>query len=947
MKKIVAILVFICHLLPVNAQLAGFEYSVIPTLPKLPVNAFHRIYNDSEGYMWYGTEDGLCRDDGYSIHTFRNNFITPGLIQTNHITGIDEDKHHRIWFCTRKGIYILDKSNYQITPASSKELEDIMFEDLLCGEDGYIYARSFEFVFKISTDGKLMQKYRLPGYINDLGKDSQKRIIACVSPQGVYVLMPDSKEFVMANGEVKAMSVREDYSRKFSWVMCYDQKIYKMFLGTKTIMVPQNIIGMEGHDDHFYEMEQDNVNHLLWQRTNHGMRVLCPKGDNTLVCLPTEGVIPQSNMLLWRVGKDRKGNIWVGGFDAPSFYIHYRHDMKINHVAAIMKERTRYSPAVVTLCRDDDGYIWYYQEGNGLFFINPGATDVVSYRDCPSTANAALGRVPYLIRSKRKNSIWAVAISKVYLVQRSGNQMVLSKELDLKKYTEKTGKVQTIYEDSRGNLWISTINGLYIWNASKEQVKVISEDIGRISDFVQTNDGMIWAVIRNRGICRINDKHSIKVYSHKEDFNSIDATNNGHLWIGTGEGRVFEFAPTESDSLKDWTLKCGMIGDMISQIAVDNLNHIWIVANQRVCEFNPDNGAFRMLNTEDSNMPLNRFLPFAVYFDSQTSTMYLGGIPGFITLKPSKALESIPKNIQVKITDVTVGGKSIWLDPERRNAANSIDIRPDETDISIQFSTFDYVNRKQISYAYRLSGIDKDWIYLTEEHNAANYNKLPKGKYTLEVKATDENGLWSETVTRFTIHRLPAWYETWYAYTLYIIVIASLVAIFARIYLNWHKEKQEREMIENLLKAKQMQIETERREMLDESNAITATEEGNKAVEPEITPQRSFDEEFLAKATRIVEQNLANPELNVVFLASELGMSRSTFMRKIKAVTGQTPLDYIKSVKLRHAYAMLQDKTATIQDVMKAIGYSDRKTFTQSFKETFNITPSEHQHGND
>lgn len=256
------------------------------------------------------------------------------------------------------------------------------------------------------------------------------------------------------------------------------------------------------------------------------------------------------------------------------------------------------------------------------------------------------------------------------------------------------------------------------------------------------------------------------------------------------------------------------------------------------------------------------------------------------------------------------------------------------------------MNRKRINYSYRLIGVDKDWIYLTEENNVANYNKLSKGEYTLEVRATDENGLWSEEVTRFTINRLPAWYETWYAYTLYIVLLALVIGVLLRMYFGWHKEKQERQMVENLLKAKQMQIEEDRRVKADEKRHDSETAEPEKAShqEPTITPVRSFDEEFLAKAAHIVEQNLANPELNVVFLASELGMSRSTFMRRIKAVTGQTPLDYIKSVKLKHAYAMLQDKTATIQDVMKAIGYSDRKTFTQSFKEAFNITPSEHQH---
>ena len=945
-SKILVLLLFLCSKVAVMAQLQGYEYMVLPTLSKLPVNAIHRICFDTEGYIWYGTVDGLCRDDGYSIHTFRNNFLTPELIQMNHITGITEDKHHRIWFCTRKGIYVLDKSNYDIKPVDVPELKDAKFDNIVGGKDGYVYAQCFNVVYKIGIDDLSVRKYVLPGYINDIMEDSQGRVFTSVSPMGVCMLKPNAKDFVMVCDSVRAMSVNEDNSRKFMWVMCYDQKIYKLYFGKRTVMVPQTIVGIEGNNTQFFEMVQDNVNHYLWQRTNHGLIVLKQEGGNILRSMSTIGLIPQRNMLLSRVCKDLRGNIWVASFDAPSFYVHYRHNMLMNYVSSIMEQRTNYLPAVVTLCRDDGGYVWYYQEGNGVYFTDPNATKVVSYKDCPETKGAALWRVPYLIRSKRKNSIWATAYTKVYLVQREGETMVLRKTIDLEKHTAKTGEVECVYEDRSGNLWISTMKGLYIWKAASGKIVALDENIGRISDFVQTADGVMWATVRNKGICRIDAGYRMKMYPHNDDFNSLDATSNGHLWIGTGEGRVFEFVPTESDSLKDRTLACGMQGDMVSHIAIDNLNHVWIVANQRVCEFNPRNGALRVLKTNDDNVPLKRFLPFAVYYDSPTNTMYLGGIPGFITLQPSKALESIPKRIQVKISDVTVGGQSVWLASERRTDANSIDIKPDETNISIHFTTLDYVNRKHINYSYRLIGVDKDWIYLTEENNVANYNRLSKGTYTLEVRATDENGLWSDEVTRFTINRLPAWYETWYAYTLYILVLSIVIGVLVRLYFSWHKEKQEREMIENLLKAKQMQIEEEQRAAAankgKETPAVSAETPSHQ--EPAVTPVRSFDEEFLAKAAHIVEQNLANPELNVVFLASELGMSRSTFMRRIKAVTGQTPLDYIKSVKLKHAYAMLQDKTATIQDVMKAIGYSDRKTFTQSFKEAFNITPSEHQH---
>ena len=108
-----------CHLLLLlgcclHSPATDFSVTKIPALEQLPVNAIHRIFQDSEGYMWYGTVNGLCRDDGYRVRTFRSDFHIPGLLRDNLIAGITEDQKERIWFTTNSGAYILDKKDYRI-----------------------------------------------------------------------------------------------------------------------------------------------------------------------------------------------------------------------------------------------------------------------------------------------------------------------------------------------------------------------------------------------------------------------------------------------------------------------------------------------------------------------------------------------------------------------------------------------------------------------------------------------------------------------------------------------------------------------------------------------------------------------------------------------------------------------------------------------------------------
>ena len=105
----------------------------------------------------------------------------------------------------------------------------------------------------------------------------------------------------------------------------------------------------------------------------------------------------------------------------------------------------------------------------------------------------------------------------------------------------------------------------------------------------------------------------------------------------------------------------------------------------------------------------------------------------------------------------------------------------------------------------------------------------------------------------------------------------------------------------------------------------------------------SIDEQLIEKAIGAVERNLSDPEFDVIALAAELGMSRSTLARKIKGLTGRTPLDFIKGIKMKHACQMLQNKNMSIAEVVVALGYNDHKYFTSSFKEIYGITPSEYQ----
>ena len=155
------------------------------------------------------------------------------------------------------------------------------------------------------------------------------------------------------------------------------------------------------------------------------------------------------------------------------------------------------------------------------------------------------------------------------------------------------------------------------------------------------------------------------------------------------------------------------------------------------------------------------------------------------------------------ITDITVKGKSIWdsglaEDPLKK----SVRINPDDQSLEINFSSLDYHNLEQVRYAYRLEGVDNDWVYPEEGKNSAFYTNLGKGKYVFKVKATDKNGLWSDKITEFTIHRLPAFYETWWAYTLYVMLAIGILWSMLHLYFQQIKQENNKRLMEEVTQMK-------------------------------------------------------------------------------------------------------------------------------------------------
>lgn len=908
----------------------------IPTLDQLPVNAIHRVFRDSEGYMWYGTVNGLCRDDGYHVKVFRSDIETPGLLDDNLIECIAEDKEGRIWFGTDKGAYILDKSDYSVRALDEERLKGVPIMNMYATSDGYIWVTYHAVLARYDVNGQLIKEYPIR---NENGNSSvsgfcesrNQDIVIAVWNGRLYHWDRQKDEFVPYPDKMKRRNpsvMVQDKDHDYFWLSTWGDGVVRfdpsapedsMYLYSD---IPVNAAGQQ--DGLILSVAQDDKLGYLWITTGHDFMAFEPQADGRLKQLKfPDGLLPVNHMLV-EVLKG-KGCLWVSAFDRPSFIVHLMDNMTKDYALPALYDRANRPPAIMALCDDGDDVLWLMQERTGLVLYDLKTDKMSVYTDFPGVRSLPLDAGREMARTRTNKGIWiARDLNRlVYNVSRQGMEMHLEDAIDLNGKVEQTAFVTKLCEDSRGNLWIGLSKGLCIYDVKARKVTQVYDQMGHVTGIVENRDGLVWICTKDNGLHRTMPDGELQSVDLNKDFSSLSIAPDGLLWLGTGDGGVYAYDPSD-DRMTSYNQACGMNGDQVNQIVADAYNHIWIDTNQKLIEFNPRNGSFRTYLTTDGSILLRRFLPTAVC-QGMDGNIYFGGIPGICRVTPSNGLERKASAVKTRITDIKLQEESLIFGSEKgNNSVHRIELHPEDQNLEISFSSLNHRYASKVRYAYRLKGVDKDWVYVEGGKNSAFYNHLNKGNYIFQVKATDENGLWSKEVTELAIHRLPAFYETWWAYLFYILVVTGVSAYSLFLYL----KRVERKNNEMWADSKEMM---KMRTYLDSEVNLP---------EPEFV---QLDKLLLEKAVKAVEDNLTEPDFDVTALADAMNMSRSTLTRKLKAITGRTPLDFIRNIKMKHARHMLEDKDRSVTEVAATLGYFNRKYFTTCFKEEFGMTPSEFQ----
>ena len=784
-KKLKKILTMVCILSCINISTSyasinkNYNFKNITIEDGLSQSTVETIHQDSEGYIWIGTNDGLNRYNGHEFKYYKHDEDDENSIAHNYIVDIIEDKNGYIWVSTINGLSRIDTDKNEIKNYYSEKdngnLSDSNLWQILYTTEGKFIVSSVNglnlYDEEKDTFNRVLSKENdLPSqYIYSVNEDSNGHIWVGTD-MGLVELDKDLnlvKSYQDTIGESEVYNVYDD-SKGNLWVCTLGNGLFRINLSDKSVKNYKNSTSMFSIPSDTVRDAINDSNGKLWFGTDEGICLFDYKTEKFITyskkAYESNSLINNSIFCLF---KDKSGLMWIGTYRGISTF---NSDTKFSHFKLNLDDSSSISGDVIHgIYKDDDNIVWMGTNEDGLNIMNEKKIKHLNTENSNLLSNAIHDITGYK--------------DKVFIGTNDGLSVLVKdgKNYTITNYTEEDGlpsnKIRSLFVDSKECLWIGTNKGLAILDSNNKLV-----DITYMFDEIGVSDKFIRAVYEDSkgnyyigcflegGLIKINpNTKKYKIYKNiKNDKTSIsnncirfiNEDLNGNILVGTSYG--LNILDVNKDTFKSYTEKDGLINNTIYGILVDDSNNIWMSTNGGISKLYTKENVFENFTIIDG-LQSNEFNGRACFKDN-TGNIYFGGVNGFNAFNPD---------------DVDVSGfePKIVFDDFEVNGVNKKDIsntkfKYSENTIKISFFTNDYMNTKTTQYYYKLDGLSNDWH--TTQNNSIVFANLSPGNYILRMKAKTQHGVvGEESVIKFTIK--PPFWRSNVAICLYVLLIAALV----------------------------------------------------------------------------------------------------------------------------------------------------------------------------
>lgn len=788
----------------------NFHFKKLQVVDGLSENAVFCTLQDADGFMWFGTKDGLNRYDGSSFRVYQHQIGNKNSLGNNFIRSIAEKDKHSLYVGTDAGLYLMDKLSESFTKidlkAGDRSSITSAVNALLTDSKGYLWiATMSQGIYQFMPKSKRLRKVTVENF--DLGvnatwsvfEDKSGTIWAGTRP-GLLRYNAQSLKFEIVssvfskqNSDNEILSILEDNIGNLwlgTWsqgLRCYNKQSdsYTSYLNQKSKYVT-HIRSIFQYTEKQFLIGSDDGLYVFDIASEKSLRVDIPQFKYSL-----------SDQNVYSIARDKEDGIWIGTYFGG-----------VNYLNTALQSVETYYPdllhgflsgkAVSQFCEDPSGNIWIATEDGGLNYFNV-KTKLISQPVKTSYHNTHA----LLLDG---DNLWIGTFSR-------GIDVYNTKTKKLVNYRFKYGENSTInddcifslYKTKNGDIYIGTPVGLNKFDKKKKEFIRIKEIKSFIYDIQEDDLGNIWLASYGDGAIKLDSKSKQWIHYDKTKKNDPIAgskligiyTDSRRRLIFSSEGKGIFIYNRKQDSFKNISQADGLPNSVIYGVLDDPNGNLWLSSNKGLIRVNTDNPEkFTLYDIEDG-LQSNQFNYKSAY-KAKDGKFYFGGINGFNSFYPQE-LSKLKNQISppVAITHLRLlDNSNEELEKEIQTSLNKkklIKLSHNTSSFTISFVSLSFISQSSNQYAYKLEGADANWTNAGNSKNVTYVNLSP-GKYTFKVKASNNDGLWNEEGAEIFIEILPPFWWSLVAKILYLLVALSLSYLLIKYYINRNKMRHTRQL---------------------------------------------------------------------------------------------------------------------------------------------------------
>lgn len=782
---------------------------------------------DQAGFMWFGTQDGLNRYDGYQFVQLKHDPQDPTSLLSDSIFALHLDPQGDLWVGTEGG---------GLSRWDAKAESFVHYTE----ENGAPEGFGRERVRVITRDNKGVLWLGL----------HQSGLYSFDESTGVWEIFQTDPDNMKTLSDDRVRAIHEDSTGRL-WVGTRDGlNLYDRTTGTFTRFKtdPQNSSSLS--DDRIRSIYEDSQQRL-WIGTLGGGLNRFDRSTGTFVHFQHDetDISSLSNNRVRAIFEDAQSRLWVGTevginlLQPDGSFARFSHDSKEptslsgDRVTFMLQDRAgmiwvgthgggldRWHPldwylghykggnnglsnnAVQAFAKGDEGLLYVGTDGGGINVIDRAKGISRVLRNDPQDASSlSSDRVIALLRDSRQ-ALWVGTLAGGLNRKLPENDQFEHFRADeTRQGSLPSDIIMTVFEDRQGAIWIGTYGGglsrfdrdsLTFTTFKNEAGNPLSLSGNQVSAITEDPSGALWVGTLGNGLNFFDrDTQQFRRFVHdpnrdsslsSDEVLSLHMEPSGVLWIGTQGGGLNRLeqleAQAESTAFKRYSEHDGLPNDVIYGILPDRQGHLWLSTIRGLAKFTPGTGEFESFHVSDG-LQANEF-NLGAFFRSDSGELFFGGLNGFNAFYPEQIIRNNAVPELAFTSFLKLNEPALMENP--LNQLDRLDLSYRDYVVSFEFAVLDYRSPGANQYAYQLEGLDEGWIELGNRHQITFTNLAP-GSYNLKVKGSNSDGVWNEAGINLPIFvSAPPWMQ-WWAYALYGLIAAAIVLRF--LYVQREKER--------------------------------------------------------------------------------------------------------------------------------------------------------------